>query len=148
MASSLVSLEAAGSPEKPGSSVIHLCMSVNRTVSGSVCGNLSVRPIAMSSRLSQPKVSGIIAGFQAFSHDDVARRAGADAAASMVQTGLDALGNVEDAARNAIVAVRNFFRVDLDGFATRKKGHLVFLRRGFVLDFLDVRIAAAHFVPP
>src|SRR2546421_363279 len=236
MASSLVSLEAAGSPEKPGSSVIHLCMTVNRTVSGSVCGNLSVRPIAMSSRLSQPKVGGIygshlsvvsyqlyvqstkadrflneycelstddrktsviqllgvvlvpvwnldddvrrsvghglatearlrsdagrfvqlielsvsgfIAGFQAFSHDDVARRAGADAAASMVQTGLDALGNVEDAARNAIVAVRNFFRVDLDGFATRKKGHLVFLRRGFVLDFLDVRIAAAHFVPP
>src|SRR2546423_14595384 len=59
MASSLVSLEAAGSPEKPGSSVIHLCMSVNRTVSGSVCGNLSVRPIAMSSRLSQPKVGGI-----------------------------------------------------------------------------------------
>src|SRR6266850_5602347 len=59
MASSLDSLEAAGSPEKPGSSVIHLCMSVKRTVKGSVSGNLSVRPMAMSSRLSQPNVGGI-----------------------------------------------------------------------------------------
>ena len=66
----------------------------------------------------------------------------------MIQRNARRLRNVEDAARNAIVAVRNFFRVDLDGFATRKKGHLVFLRRGFVLDFLDVWIAAAHFVPP
>src|SRR2546430_7604522 len=38
------SLEAAGSPEKPGSSVIHLCMSVKRTVRGSTSGNLSARP--------------------------------------------------------------------------------------------------------
>src|SRR5207237_184970 len=69
-----------------------------------------------------------IAGFQAFSHDVVARRAGADAAASMVQTGLDALANVEDAARNAIVAVRNFSRVHVDGCATRKKGNAVISR--------------------
>src|SRR5260370_26781961 len=59
MASSLASLEAAGSPEKPGSSVIHLCMSVKRTVSGSVSGNLSASPIAMSSKLSQPNVGGM-----------------------------------------------------------------------------------------
>src|SRR5271165_2228533 len=59
MASSLLSLEAAGSPEKPGSSVIHLCISVKRTVSGSVSGYLSVSPMAMSSMLSQPKVAGI-----------------------------------------------------------------------------------------
>src|SRR5260370_23896748 len=59
MASSLASLEAAGSPEKPGSSVIHLCMSVKRTVSGSVPGNLSVRLMAMSSKLSQPNVGGM-----------------------------------------------------------------------------------------
>src|SRR5882672_4937806 len=59
MASSLDSFEAAGSPEKPGSSVIHLCMSVKRTVSGSVSGNLSVRPMAMSSRFSQPNDGGI-----------------------------------------------------------------------------------------
>src|SRR5260370_21953738 len=59
MASSLDSLEAAGSPEKPGSSVIHLWRSVKRTVRGSVSGNLSARPIAMSSKLSQPNVGGI-----------------------------------------------------------------------------------------
>src|SRR5277367_4865991 len=59
MASSLLSLEGAGSPEKPGSSVIHLCMSVKRTVSGSVSGNLSVRPMAMSSMFSHPNVGGI-----------------------------------------------------------------------------------------
>src|SRR5258708_29368547 len=35
MASSLPSLDALGSPEKPDSSVIHLCISVKRTVSGS-----------------------------------------------------------------------------------------------------------------
>src|SRR5690242_4447167 len=59
MASSLASLEAAGSPVKPGSSVIHLCMSVKRTVRGSVSGYLSARPMAMSSKLSQPKVGGM-----------------------------------------------------------------------------------------
>src|SRR6266852_3989527 len=59
MASSLPSLEVFGSPEKPGSSVIHLCMSVKRTVSGSVSGYLSVSAIAMSSVLSQSKVAGM-----------------------------------------------------------------------------------------
>src|SRR5258708_280967 len=61
MASSFDSLEAAGSPEKPGSSVIHLCMSVKRTVSGSVSGCLSVNPMAISSKLSQPNDGGISA---------------------------------------------------------------------------------------
>src|SRR3984893_8627919 len=59
MASSLDSLEAAGSPVKRGSSVIHLCMSVKRTVRGSVSGYLSVSAMAMSSRSSQSKVGGI-----------------------------------------------------------------------------------------
>src|SRR6266481_4047498 len=59
MASSLDSLEAAGSPEKPGSSVIHLCMSVKRTVRGSVSGCLSASPMAISSKLFQPNVGGI-----------------------------------------------------------------------------------------
>src|SRR5712692_2801140 len=54
-ASSLPSLEALGSPEKPGNSVIHLCMSVKRTVSGSVSGYLSVSAMAMSSVSSQSK---------------------------------------------------------------------------------------------
>ena len=61
MASSLDSFEAAGSPEKPGSSVIHLCMSVKRTVRGSTSGYLSARPMAMSSKLSQPNVGGMFA---------------------------------------------------------------------------------------
>src|SRR5215472_13443256 len=59
MASSLPSLDAAGSPLNPVNSVIHLCMSVNRTVSGSVSGYLSASAIAMSSKLSQPNVGGI-----------------------------------------------------------------------------------------
>src|SRR5437879_5137567 len=59
MASSLASLEAAGSPEKSGSSVIHLCISVKRTVKGSVSGCLSANPMAISSKLSQPNVGGI-----------------------------------------------------------------------------------------
>src|SRR6266436_1554051 len=60
IASSLPSLEALGSPEKPGSSVIHLCMSVKRTVSGSVSGCLSVSAMAMSSVLSQSNVAGML----------------------------------------------------------------------------------------
>src|ERR1700730_1111310 len=60
MASSLPSLEVLGSPEKPGSSVIHLCISVKRTVSGSVSGYLSVSAMAISSVLSQSKVAGML----------------------------------------------------------------------------------------
>src|SRR5215471_13925704 len=59
MASSFASLDPAGSPLKPASSVIHLCISVNRTVSGSVSGYLSASAIAMSSKLSQLNVCGI-----------------------------------------------------------------------------------------
>src|SRR6266446_1477870 len=93
-------------------------------------------------------VGGFVAGFEAFPHDDVARRAGADAAAGMIEAGLDAFGNVEDAAREAVVAVGNFLRVDFDGLAAGKKCHFEFLRGGFVFDFLDVWVAAAHFVSP
>src|SRR5271165_6087873 len=53
-----------GSPANPGSSVIHLCMSVNRTVNGSTSGCLSVKPMAMSSRLSQSKVGMAISVVQ------------------------------------------------------------------------------------
>src|SRR5579859_7493064 len=145
MASSFDSLDLAGSPENPSSSVIHLCMSVNRTVSGSVSGYLSVRAMAMSSKLSQSNVCGMVfskplmiqffrvvliplgdfdndirgavwhrlatearlrrnawrfvefvelrvgrfvAGFEAFANDDVAGRAGADAATGVVEAGL------------------------------------------------------------
>src|SRR5260221_10784217 len=60
MASSFASLDFAGSPENPVSSVIHLCMSVKRTVRGSVSGYLSVSAMAISSKLSQSNVGGII----------------------------------------------------------------------------------------
>src|SRR6266478_3288004 len=227
MASSLDSLEAAGSPEKPGSSVIHLCMSVKRTVSGSVSGCLSANPMAISSKLSQPNVGGIstpekdltqgtkiaekrwrdkpagttelmieflgvvfvpignfhddvggavgdglaaearlrsdaggfvefvelgvgglVAGLQAFAHDDVARGAGANAAAGVVEAGFESLGDVQDAAGQTVVAVRNFFRIDLDGLAAGKKRHFIFLRGGLVFDFFNVRIASAHDLSP
>src|SRR5216684_6138555 len=44
-------------------------------------------------------VGSFVAGFEAFPHDDVACRASADAATSVVEAGLDAFGNVENAAR-------------------------------------------------
>src|SRR5258706_16217647 len=78
MASSLPSLEVLGSPEKPGNSVIHLCMSVKRTVSGSVSGYLSVSAMAISSVLSQSKDGGmsvillphvVFVPFRNFHHD-------------------------------------------------------------------------------
>src|SRR5439155_17032677 len=78
---------------------------------------------------------GIVAGFEAFAHDDVARGAGADTSAGVVEAGFDALGAVENAAREAVVAVGNLFRVDFDGLAAGKKGDFVFLRGGCVFDF-------------
>src|SRR6267378_2123038 len=203
MASSLASLEAAGSPEKPWSPVIHLCMSVKRTVSGSVSGNLSVRAMAMSSKLSQPNVGGMcgssviqflgvifvpignfhddvcsavgdglaaearlrrdaggfvefvkfgvggfVAGLEAFAHDDVARRAGTNAAAGVIEASFESFGDIQDAAGQTVVTVGNFFRIDLDGLAAGKKGHFIFLRGGLVFDFFDVWIASAHDLSP
>src|SRR6266446_7796150 len=92
-------------------------------------------------------VGGFVAGFEALVNDDVAGGAGADAAAGVVKAGFEAFGNVEDAAREAVVAVGNLLRVDLDGFAAGKKGDFVFLRCGFVFDFFDVWVAAAHDIP-
>src|SRR6266704_3752639 len=89
-------------------------------------------------------IGGFVARLQALPHDDVTRRASANAAAGVVEAHLETLGNVEDAAREAIVAVRNFFRIDLDGLAAGKKGDLVFLCGGFVFDFFDIWIGAAH----
>src|SRR5450755_1671771 len=191
MASSLLSLEAVASPEKFGSSIIHLCRSVKRTVSGSVSGWASVKLIAMSSMSSQSNVGGtllslslaliilviqffgvvlvpfrnfyhdvrgsvgnclaaearflrdarshiqfvkfgvggFVAGFEALSHDDVAGGAGADSAASVIETGFDAFGRIENAAGQAIVAIRNFLGIELNRFAAGKKGDSVFLRR-------------------
>src|SRR5438093_169099 len=62
--------------------------------------------------------------------------------------GLDTFGDVENAAREAIGTIGNFFRVDFDCFAAGKKCHFVFLRCGFVFDFFDVWVAAAHDLSP
>src|SRR5271170_7722350 len=59
MASSLPSFESFGSPVKPGSSMIHLCRSVKRTVSGSTFGCFSESWMPISSALSQSNVGGI-----------------------------------------------------------------------------------------
>src|ERR1700676_119476 len=59
MVSSLPSFDNLGSPEKPTSSVTHLCRSVKRTDSGSVLGNLSASWMPISSVSSQPNVPGI-----------------------------------------------------------------------------------------
>src|SRR6266704_6658179 len=89
-------------------------------------------------------IGGFVARLQALPHDDVTRRASANAAAGVVEAHLETLGNVEDAAREAVMAVRDFFGVDLDRLAARKKRDLVFLCGGFVFNFFDVWIGAAH----
>src|SRR6267142_656147 len=93
-------------------------------------------------------VGGLVAGLEAFAHDDVARRAGANAAAGVVEAGFEPLGDVQDAAGQTVVAVGNFFRIDLDGLAAGKKRHFIFLRGGLVFDFFNVRIASAHDLSP
>src|SRR5882724_8126714 len=93
-------------------------------------------------------VGGLVAGFEAFAHDNVARRASANAAAGVVEAGFESLGDIQDAAGQTVVAVGNFFRIDLDGLTAGKKRHFIFLRGGFVFDFFDVRIASAHDLSP
>src|SRR5882672_7499843 len=93
-------------------------------------------------------VGGLVAGLEAFAHDDVARGAGANPAAGVVETGFESLGDIQDAAGQTVMAVGNFFRIDLDGLAAGKKRHFIFLRGGLVFDFFDVRIASAHGLSP
>src|SRR6266850_738176 len=93
-------------------------------------------------------VGGLVAGLEALAHDDVARGAGANATAGVVEAGFESLGNVQDAAGQTVVAVGNFFRIDLDGLAAGKKRHFIFLRGGLVFDFFNVRIASAHDLSP
>src|SRR4029077_7454690 len=94
------------------------------------------------------RVGGLVAGLQPLPDDDVARGAGADAAACVVEAGFDALGYIQNAARNAVVSVRDLRRIYFDGLAARKKRYFVFLRGGRVFDFFDVWVAAAHFYSP
>src|SRR5262249_8240242 len=204
MASSLDSLDFAGSPANPGSSVIHLCISVKRTVYGSSSGNLSVNAMAMSSKLSQSKVGAMsvclsvvgfasvvfvpvrnfhddvgcsignrlaaetglrrdagsfvqfiqlrvrrfVARFQTFSHDHMASRASADPAARMVESGLDSFRKIQNAAGQAVVAVWNFLRINLERLAAGQKCDFKFLGRRLVLRFFDVWVCATHVVSP
>ena len=107
--------------------------------------DFGVMPGAMSSSSSSASVASLQDSRPCL-HDDVAGRAGADAAARVVEAGFDAFGDIENAAGKAVVAVGNFLRIDFDGFAAGKKCDFIFLRGGRVFDFFDVRIASAHFV--
>ncbi len=66
----------------------------------------------------------------------------------MIEAGFDAFGNIENAAGDAVVAVRDFRGIDFDGFAAGKKCDFIFLRGRLVFDFFDVGVAAAHFCSP
>src|SRR5713226_7430832 len=58
-------------------------------------------------------VGGFVAGLQPLMHDDVAGGAGAHPAAGMVKAHVKAVGKVENAAGQAVVAVGNFLGVHL-----------------------------------
>ena len=105
--------------------------------------DFGVMPGAMSSSSSSASVASL-QDSRPCSDDDVAGRASAHAAARVVEAGFDALGDIENAAGKAVVAVGNFLRIDLDSFAAGKKRDFVFLRGGRVFDFFDVRVASAH----
>src|SRR5215469_9335553 len=98
-------------------------------------------------QLIEFRVRGFVARFQALMNDYVAGRAGAHTPAGMVEPHFEAFGNVQNATWQAIVTVRDFLRVHLDGFAAGKKRHRIFLRGGLVLDFFNVWIGAAHGTP-
>src|SRR5277367_3361616 len=222
MASSFPSFDNFGSPVNPGSSMIHLCMSVKRTVSGSTPGCFSASWMPISSALSQSNVFGIpfrswmqmfprrldvaaaaqsrkflvlgflrvilvplrnldhdvlgavrhtlaaearfrrhtrrfvqlvqlrvggfVATIETLVHDHVARGAGAHASAGVVQADVIALRNIQDAARQAVVAVGNFFGINFDSLPFPDKRDLIFLRRGRELCFFNIWILAAHAV--
>src|SRR2546425_12933836 len=93
-------------------------------------------------------VGGLVAGLEAFAHDDVAGGAGADAAAGVVEAGFESLGDIQDAAGQTVVAVGNFLRIDIDGLAAGKKRHFIFLRGGLVFYIFYMRIVFAPGVFP
>src|SRR3984885_7352761 len=65
----------------------------------------------------------------------------------MVQTEVIALRNIQDAARQSVMAVRNFVGINFDGLAFPDKRHLILLRRGRELCFFNIWILAAHALP-
>ena len=68
-------------------------------------------------QLIQFGVRRFIAGLEAFAHDDVARRAGADAAAGVIEAHAKSRSYVQDASRKTLASVGNFFWIHFDGFA-------------------------------
>ena len=93
-------------------------------------------------------VVGLVAGFQPLVNDHVARGAGADAAAGVVQAHVKSRGDVQDAAGQTVVAVGKFLRIHLDRFAFADKRHLEFFRRGRVFGLFDVRICCRPWISP
>src|ERR1700730_9457165 len=94
--------------------------------------------------LIQFGVRRFVASFEALAHDNMARGAGADTAAGVVEPHVKSGGDIQNASGKALSCVRNFLGVHLDRFALADKGDLEFLCRGRVFDLFDVRIAAAH----
>src|SRR5271169_2684401 len=94
------------------------------------------------------RVGRFVARFQSLFHHHVASRAGTHTPASVVQSYFEALGNVQDAARQAVVAVGKFLGIDFHGLAARKKSHLELLGRLLVFHFFDIRITATHKLLP
>src|SRR6266849_479834 len=70
-------------------------------------------------------VGGFVAGLQPLMHDDVAGGAGAHSAAGMVEPHVKAVGDVENAAGQAIVAVGDFLRVHLEGLSFAQNPPLI-----------------------
>ena len=93
-------------------------------------------------------VCRFIAGFHPLPHIDVARRAGADAAARVIEIDMSPLGDVEDAERQTIVPRPALRRVDLDDDVERQKRDPYFCVGGF--DLSSVRctdLRRPFFVP-
>src|SRR6516165_716160 len=74
----------------------------------------------------------------------MARGASANTTAGMIQSHFETFGDVQNASGQPIVAIRELFRINLDGFAARKKRHFELLRRLLILYFLNIWIGPAH----
>src|ERR1700730_15285092 len=94
------------------------------------------------------RVGGLIAGLQPFLHDYVAGRAGAHTTARMIQSSLNDLRNIQNAAGQTIVPIRYLFWIDFNSLASGKKCYYIFLRGRLVFDFFDIGVTAAHLFSP
>src|SRR5207302_3507593 len=76
-------------------------------------------------------------------HDDMTGRTSADPAAAVVQLDAGGLGEVQDAARQAVPPVGEFFRVDLEHLPRGQERDVVFLPRPLRVR-LNVGVYSTH----